>query len=146
METGRIAAGEPFDLQASFAFETEPDGVGGELGISGTVLLGEDFGSIDIDGLNVSGDLRGIAEQPTEFNFDARTIGIDLNAERIEPGEMDMRIFDVGMTAKVEPFSYAGEPMPVAELQVREFSLKDLMRTLAIEPPVTASGTTAHSR
>jgi AsmA protein len=42
------------------------------------------------------------------------------------------------MSADVAPFSYAGNPQPVAELRIAEFSLKDLMKILDIEAPVTA--------
>ena len=136
--SGRIAEGSPFDLEAEFNFESDPDGVGGDLSLSGTFLLGEGMTTIDIDGLNISGILRGIAPDPTEFNFDARAMNIDTAAERITLGEMDMGIFGISMTANVDPFSYAGDPQPKARLQVHEFSLKDLMQTVGEEAPETA--------
>jgi len=138
LETGRIAVGSPFDLDAQFAFNTKPGDIGGELSISGTFLLGEGMAQIDIEDLNVSGSLDGIAAAPTAFSFDARAIIIDTQAQNITPGEMDLGILGLSMTAKVAPFSYAGEPQAKATLTVHEFSLKELMATLGEEPPETA--------
>ena len=139
--SGRIAEGSPFDLEAEFNFDSDsdgPDDLGGNLSFSGTFELGEGMATIDIDGLNISGNLRGVAPEPTEFNLDARAMNIDTEAERITLGEIDVGILGISMAANVEPFSYAGDPQPKARLQVHEFSLKELMQTLGEEAPETA--------
>lgn len=136
--TGRIAPGSPFDFEAAFAFLSQPGNVGGELRIRGTNTLGEDFASVAIDGLNVSGTLTGLVEAPTSFNFDARRIEADMNASTVALGEMDMAIFGLGISADVEPFSLEGSPLINASLRVADFSLKELMQTFGTEPPVTA--------
>jgi AsmA protein len=138
LATGRIAVGSPFDLDAQFAFETKPADIGGELSISGTFLLGEGMARIDIEDLNVSGSLDGVAAAPTEFSFDARAMTVDTSGQIITPGEMDLGILGLSMTARVAPFSYAGEPQPKATLTVHEFSLKELLQTLGEQPPETA--------
>jgi AsmA protein len=136
--TGRIAAGSPFDFEAAFGFLSQPGNIGGELKIRGTNTLGDDFGRVTVDGLNVSGALTGLVEQPTTFNFDARQIVADLNASKLTLGEMDMSIFGLGVSATVEPFSYSGSLLINASLRVADFSLRDLMQTFGTEPPVTA--------
>ncbi|HSD68686.1 MAG TPA: AsmA family protein [Woeseiaceae bacterium] len=136
--TGRIAAGTPFDFEAAFAFLSQPGNIGGDLRIRGTNTLGEDFGSVTVDGLNVSGTLTGLVEQPTTFNFDARQIIADLNASTLTLGEMDMAIFGLGVSATVEPFSFEGPPLINASMRVADFSLKELMQTFGTEPPATA--------
>ena len=138
IRSGKIAAGSPFELDTSFDFKSDPAGVGGTLAISGTVTLAEGLQQLGIDGLNVSGQLRGVVEQPTDFNFDARAIVVDLAGQRLTPGEMDLAVLGLTMSANVEPFSYAGSPQPSMTLRVNEFSLKELMQTLGTEPPVTA--------
>jgi AsmA protein len=138
LETGRIAVGSPFDLDAQFAFETKPGNMGGELSIGGTFLLGEGMAQIDIEDLNVSGSLDGLAAAPTEISFDARAMRVDTSRQIITLGEMDLGILGLSMTAKVAPFSYAGEPQPKATLTVHEFSLKELLQTLGEQPPETA--------
>ncbi len=135
--TGRIAAGSPFDFEAAFGFLSQPGNIGGELKIRGTNTLGDDFGRVTVDGLNVSGALTGLVEQPTTFNFDARQIVADLNASKLTLGEMDMSIFGLGVSATVEPFSYSGSLLINASLRVADFSLRDLMQTFGTEPPVT---------
>ncbi|MGH7857427.1 MAG: AsmA family protein, partial [Candidatus Binatia bacterium] len=138
LETGRIAAGEEFDLATSFTFLSQPGELGGTLAIRGTVLLAEGFDTVTVDNLNVNGELSGIVEQATGVNFDARRIVADLDASRLAPGEMDLGIFGLGITAEVEPFAYSG-PLDIrAALRVGEFSLKALMQTFGTEPPLTA--------
>jgi AsmA protein len=137
MSSGRIAAGTPFDIDAEFNFDVTPGLLGGQLSISGTVLMSEVGGRISVDGLNVSGNLRGIAPEPTDFNFDSRAMSIDTAAQTVSLGEMDLAILGLSMTANVEPFSYAVSPRPRANLRVHEYSIKELMQTLGDEVPET---------
>jgi len=139
LQTGRIAANTPIDLQAEFDFESTPGELGGHLEIRGTTTMTDGAGQVSVDGLNVSGSLRGIVTEATQFNFDSRTLQIDTEAQSVSLGEMDLSILGISMAANVEPFSYAGTPQPVAELRVAEFSLKELMQTLDIEAPATAN-------
>jgi len=133
-----IGADEPFDLDAEFDFTAEPGDLGGHIAIRGTTTMTEGAAQISIEGLNVSGELRGVTSEPAEFNFDSRAMTIDTVAESMSPGEMDFSVLGVSMSANVQPFSYAGSPQPKAELRVAEFSLKELMQALDIEPPETA--------
>ena len=137
-ETGEIEAGQSFDVDAGFAFDSQPADMGGELAMRGEFLFSDDLSTIDISGLNISGTLTGATEQPTDFNFDSRAISVDTAAERVALGEMDLGVMGISMTATVEPFSYAGDPQPVMALRVNEFSLIDLMQSLAMEAPATA--------
>jgi AsmA protein len=136
--TGEIASDEPIDIDAEFDFSVAPGEIGGHLEIRSTITMAEDATQISVEGLNVSGILRGITEESTEFNFDSRAIQINTTEQRITLGEMDISVLDLSMSADIEPFSYAGAIQPKAELRVAEFSLKELMRALDIDPPVTA--------
>jgi len=136
--SGEIASDEPIDMDAEFDFSVAPGEVGGRLEIRSTITMTEDATQISIQGLNVSGTLRGITEELTEFNFDSRAVQIDTTEQRVALGEMDISVLGMSMSADIEPFSYAGAIQPKAELRVAEFSLKELMRALDIEPPVTA--------
>ena len=133
-----IGAGEPFDLDAEFDFTAAPGDLGGHIAIRGTTTMTEGAAQVSIEGLNVAGELHGITTRAAEFNFDSRAMTIDTAAERVSPGEIDFSVLGVSMSANVEPFSYAGSPQPKAELRVAEFSLKELMQALDIEPPATA--------
>ena len=140
-----IGADEPFDLDAEFDFSVIPGDLGGHVAIRGTTTMTEGAAQVSIEGLNVSGELRGVTAQATEFNFDSRAMTIDTAAELMSPGEMDFSVLGVSMSANVEPFSYAGSPQPKAELRVAEFSLKELMQALDIEPPATADASALSS-
>ncbi len=133
-----IVADRPFDLDAQFDFTAAPGDLGGHIAIRGTTTLTEGAAQVSIEGLNVAGELRGLTSQAAAFNFDSRSMTIDTVAERMRPGEMDFSVLGVSISASVEPFSYSGSPRPKAKLRVAEFSLKELLQALDIEPPATA--------
>ncbi len=133
-----IVADRPFDLDAKFDFTAAPGDLGGHIEIRGTTTLTQGAAQVSIEGLNVSGELRGLTSQAAAFNFDSRSMTIDTVAERMSPGEMDFSVLGVSMSANVEPFSYSGDPQLQANLRVAEFSLKELMQALDVEPPATA--------
>jgi len=138
LETGKLKLGAPFNLNAGFAFESNPGDISGDVSIRATILLGASLANVSISDLSVSGSLAGISPEVTDFNFDARAMEIDTQGQNVTLGEMDMGILGLSMTANVAPFSYANEPRPKATITVHEFSLKELMRTLGEEPPQTA--------
>ena len=138
LETGRIAGDVPFEMHAAFDFEAEPGELGGHLMINGTTTLGSALDRLTLENWNVTGQLAGIAEGATELEFGARSIVVDMNAETVTMGEMDLGILGVHLTAEVAPFSYAGTPEPRATVRVEPFSLKELMSAMGVEPPVTA--------
>jgi AsmA protein len=138
LETGRIAAGVPFDFDGEFDFTADPGELGGHLAIDGTATLGEDMGSLAVDDFNVTGVLRGVATEPAQVAFAAPAVRVDMNAQTAAVGEMTLEFMDVRASANVEPFSYAGTPQPKAKLEVQPFSLKRLMQAFGTEPPVTA--------
>ena len=137
-DTGRIAANTPIDIAAEFDFDSSPGELGGHLAIRGTASMNDGMSLVNVAGLNVNGVLNGIVPEPTEFNFDSRAIALDIDAESVNLGELDLMILGLSMSANVAPFSYANSPQPKAELRVAEFSLKELMKVLDIEAPVTA--------
>jgi len=138
LETGRIAANTPVDITAEFDFDSSPGELGGHLAMRGTSTMSEGAAQLSLSGLNISGVLRGIVSEPTEFNFDSRALSVNTAAQNVNLGEMDLTVLGLSMSANVAPFSYAGSPQPKAQLRVAEFSLKDLMAVLDIDPPVTA--------
>jgi AsmA protein len=137
-ETGRIAGGVPFDTEAEFDFEAEPGDLAGHLLFSGTITLGSAFDVLTLEELDVRGQLAGIAEGMTDLEFGAERVLVDMNAESVTMGQMDLGILGLRMTADVAPFSYAGAAAPQATIRLEPFSLKDLMSAMGVEPPVTA--------
>ena len=138
LETGRIAESQPFELAGEFDFEAEPGELAGHVQLGGTATLGEAFASVVLENLAVEARLQGIAPAPADLRFGARRIAVDTSTETIEPGEFDLDVLGVSVTAEARPFSYAGDTNIQASLRVLPFSLKDLMRRLGTEPPVTA--------
>jgi len=137
-ESSEITSDKPIDVDAAFDFSVAPGEIGGSLEIRSTITMTESATQISVEGLNVSGVLRGIATEPTAFNFDSRAVQINTTEQRVAPGEMDISVLGMSVSADIEPFSYAGTVQPRAELRVAEFSLKELMSSLDIVPPETA--------
>ena len=52
--------------------------------------------------------------------------------------DVEITVLGVDISANVEPFSYVDDAIPTAVIQVDEFSLKELMAQMNIEPPLTA--------
>ncbi|MGH7128273.1 MAG: AsmA family protein, partial [Planctomycetaceae bacterium] len=138
LESGGITTGAPFDLHAEFDFAADPGELGGHVRIDGTSTLGDEFASLALENLKVSGQLEGITGQAAEFVFDAPRMAVDMKAETVTVGEMKLGILGLQMAANVQPFSYAGTPQPKMSLQVAPFSLRELMQAMGTEPPVTA--------
>jgi AsmA protein len=139
ISSDKIVADRPFDLDIEFNFSANPGDLGGHIVIRATVTMAADATHGMIEGLNVAGELRGIASQAVDFNFDSRSITFDTVAERLSLGELELSILGVSMSAVVEPLSYSGSPQAKAKLRVAEFSLKELMLALDLESPTTAN-------
>lgn len=138
LETGRIAGGAPFDVNGEFNFEAQPGELRGHVTIDGTTTIGSELDALTLENFEVAASIDGVAEETAEMGFTAERIDVDTAAETIDAGRMALEVLGVRMTAEVAPFSYAGTPQPEARLTVEPFSLKELMRSLGTEPPVTA--------
>ena len=98
--------------------------------------MNTETGVLEIEELTIKGQTGGAT--PVAFSLSAPAIGVDTEASRISPGTLDFSAFDVKGNAAVEPFSYADEITPSANLHIDAFSPKSLMQALAIEAPPTA--------
>jgi len=52
--------------------------------------------------------------------------------------DVEISVLGIDISANVEPFSYVDDAIPTAVIQVNEFSLKELMAQMNVEPPLTA--------
>jgi len=52
--------------------------------------------------------------------------------------DVEISVLGIDISANVEPFSYVDDAIPTAVIQVDEFSLKELMAQMNVEPPLTA--------
>ena len=138
MTSGRVSPGEPVPLVASFDFELEPDDIFGALEIETEITFDTDTGTVGFDELSVDGLIEGVAEVPTTLQFLTSSLMVNIEDETITLDAVRMSVLGVGITAIVEPFSYANSPAPVAMIQVVAFSPRSLMQRLNIEVPETA--------
>ena len=136
LESGRIGGGEPVPVSGGFAFAVEPDAISGRV----DVALRADFedGIMRLDDLELDARVEGVTEAPADIRFAAPAITLDTGAETADIGALELAVFDLGLTANVEPFSYAASVEPAATLSIAAFSPRSLMQTLGSELPATA--------
>jgi len=137
LSTSSVAAGEPFDIEAEFDFSTEPAGISGHLDFSSTMKLSEGNEQLSLRDFSIDGHLDGVAAETTEYRFSAPAIDVDIAADLVTMGKMELSLLGIDMSADVEPYSYS-TLQPKMSLAVEPFSLKDLMQTLGVDAPPTA--------
>lgn len=72
-----------------------------------------------------------------DFAIDA-VIAADLHANTVGLSDVEISAMGVDISADVEPFSYEGDLLPVATLNVATFAPRELMQYFGIEAPETA--------
>ncbi len=138
MSTGAIVNNAPFALDAEFDFDIAPDNYAGHARVNGTAALDTKDSALTIKKLAMSGEVSGITPAPTAFEVATDEARLEFADERIIADEIKAHVLGVTFSAEMEPLSYAGDINPRATLHVERFSLKQLMRTLGVEPPQTA--------
>jgi AsmA protein len=138
LASGRITPGESVPLDGGFAFRLDPAGLSGRVDIGVVVSLDAETATVAIDELDIRGRVEGVAEVPATFRVAAPAIRLQTEAQSADVGEIELRLMSVDLKADVEPFSYAGDPQPVATISIAAFSPRTLMQELAIEAPPTA--------
>lgn len=138
MISGRVAPGDPVPLSGGLSFELQPAGVSGNVELETVATFDADAGTISLDDLSLDGLIEGVAQVPTTLQFATDSLVADTEQEVLTLGDVEMSVLGIGLSAQVEPFSYAGSPEPVAVIQVEAFSPRSLMQRLNIEAPDTA--------
>ncbi len=137
LSTSSVAADEPFDIEAEFDFSADPAGVSGHLEFSSTMTFSEGNERISIRDFLIEGHLDGVAAETTEYRFSAPAIDVDITADLVTMGKIELSLLGLDMSADVEPYSYS-TLQPKMALVVKPFSLKELMRTVGVDAPPTA--------
>jgi AsmA protein len=138
MSSGRVAAGEPVPLSGGLTFALQPAAISGSVEVETVATFDAEAGTISLADLSLDGLVEGVAEVPTTLQFATSSFVADTKREVVSLGEVEVSVLGVGMSAAVEPFSYAGSPEPVAIVQIEAFSPRNLMQRLNIEAPPTA--------
>lgn len=138
MISGRVLPGEPVPLSVSFDFKLQPDDIFGTLEIETRLTFDADAGTVGLDELSIEGLIEGVAEVPTTLQFSTPSLVVNTEDEIITLAAVRMSVLGVGISAIVEPFSYADSLTPAATIQIDAFSPRSLMRRLNIEVPETA--------
>jgi len=137
LNTSSVAAGEPFDINAQFDFSAEPAGVSGHLDFSTTMKFAEGNEQLSLRDFSIDGHLDGVVAERTEYRFSAPAIDVDIAADLVTMGKMELSLLGLEISADVEPYSYS-TLQPKMTVTVEPFSLKELMQTVGVEAPPTA--------
>ncbi len=138
LTTGRIALGEPFEVDAEFDFALQPEDLSGELAFAARVTIDDAFETIGLGDLALDGEVAGIASRPAAVRLAAPRLTVDLAGSRLEPAELELAALGVEVDADVAAFSWADAPTGEARIEVAEFSPRDIAGLLDIELPPTA--------
>jgi AsmA protein len=137
LATSSIVAEQPFDIDAEFDFSADPAGISGHLEFSSTITFSGGNEQIAMRDFKIDGYLDGIAAEATEYRFLAPAIDVDIPADRVTMGKMELSLLGLNISADVEPYSYS-TLQPKMTLAVEPFSLKELMQTVGVDAPPTA--------
>ena len=132
-----IVAEQPFDIDSEFDFSVDPAGISGHLEFSSTMTVSGGNEQIAMRDFKIDGYLDGIAAETTEYRFLAPAIDVDIPADRVTMGKMELSLLGLNISADVEPYSYS-TLQPKMTLAVEPFSLKELMQTVGVDAPPTA--------
>jgi len=138
LTSGAMASGEPVRLQGNTGFDLQPAGVTGTMEMEAMLAFDVEAGVIHIDDLVLGGLIEGVAAAPTTLRLEVPTLEANTADEVLTLGDIELSIVGIDLAASVEPFSYAGDPTPVATIRIDTFSPRSLMQRLEIEPPETA--------
>ena len=141
--TGEVRAGQPVDLQGEFTFTAKSAGMSGDIEISSIVSFEDEAATVELVGSKIEGTVSGVVEGdvPVPFSLEAPKIRLATAERMAAPGQLEFSALDIDGTLAVEPFSYAGDPMPVAQVNIDAFSPRSLMQSLKIDAPETADPT-----
>lgn len=138
LETGRIGLGEAFDVSANFAFNAKPDEISGELQVSARANIAQDFSTLVLDDFVANGKVNGIAARSTDIGLAASSLHVDVDNSRLEPTSLVLTALGLTVDADVRALSWADDLEADAAIKVAQFSLRELLTLLDIDPPETA--------
>jgi AsmA protein len=137
LTSGAVIDGEPVHLASSFGFRLSPADISGEIEMKTELAYDRNTGIVLLSDFSLDGLIEGVAEMPTTLSISIPTLEANTVEEVMAPGEVRVSVAGVDLTADVEPFSYAGEPTPVASINIAPFSPRSLMQRMDIEAPET---------
>ncbi len=134
--SGGVAPGQPVSLEGGFRFDLQPDAIAGDVSIEMTVDFEEQL--IVLSGMNIDGQVTGVADVPVKLAFAADAVTANLEQQTLSPGSLSLSVMDVDIEADVEPFGYSGAMAADATLSIAPFSARSLMSAMGMEPLPTA--------
>jgi AsmA protein len=136
---GRVSSdADPVPLKGSARFDVQPSGMAGDIEVDTVVAFDQDTGVFTLDNFSIKGLVEGLVDAPTRMSFATDGIEIRSTENVASVGTVSISLLDLDITAEVEPFSYADEITPTAQLRVDAFSPRSLMHLFAVEAPDTA--------
>lgn len=100
--------------------------------------VADNAASISISDFEFSGTVLGLSDNETMLSLSVPDILLQIGAETVDVGSVELSIFGVIIRANIDEFSYAGSPSPSGTISIEEFSPRELMQALDIDVPATA--------
>lgn len=142
LHVGRLTDdGSAVPVEAGLQFDVQPADLTGAITFASSLAFDSESGVLLLSKVSIVGDVEGIATVPTSIDLQTDSIELSRQASMATLAQLEMSIFDVAVSADVQPFSYAGELTPSATIAIKEFSPRSLMQLFDTPPPVTADPT-----
>jgi AsmA protein len=137
LRTSSIAVNEPFEVDAEFDFVADPAGISGRVELSSTMTFSQGIEQLSLRDFRIEGYVDGVAAETSKYRFLAPAIDVDMPADRVTMGKIELSVLGLELSADVEPYAYS-TLQPKMSLAVEPFSLKALMQAVGVEAPATA--------
>ena len=139
LSVGRVSSdAEPIPLDGSLHFDVQPDGLSGDIAVETVVAFDQEAGVFTLDGFLMEGQVDGLVEGPARMSFETAAMRISSAENTVSMDPVAISLLDLDISAEVEPFSYADDIRPTAQIRVEPFSPRGLMHLFDVEPPETA--------
>jgi len=139
LRVGRLQGdGSNVPLKATLQFDVQPAGLGGNLEFDTTLTFDAAAGVLRLKDVELDGTIAGVAAIPTTIGLRTDGAEVAMNQSLATLQTVDLTMFDMHITADVEPLSYRDRISPKARIAVEEFSPRSLMQLFDVQPPETA--------
>ena len=148
--TGPVTPGKPFDLSAAFRISAQPQGITGNIGLTGVIAYDFSLTEVAAQPLTVAASLSGppFPDGPVNLRLAGR-LAIDQRADRAELSQFSVALSspasaDLGFeaTGAAQVTGLAGEPQYRGELQTATVNLRAWLTRLGQPLPAAADPST----
>jgi AsmA protein len=139
LHSTKLAAGLPFDFEASAQLKSSRPDLGGDLRLASRATFSPDSSRYRFEGLAFGAQLRGpvFPNQHMDVEVKANVAG-DLKSQTLEVSELQAHIWNLGLTGGVKGTQVLSAPRVEGNLDVASFDPRATLEALGRPAPATS--------